>query len=53
MKELITKLLDEKVEQLKPKQDTVIVSTEEDIIKYSKQGYSCTPIGNNKWLMKN
>lgn len=53
IKELITKLLDEKIEQLKPKQDTVIVSTEEDIIKYSKQGYSCTPIGNNKWLMKN
>jgi hypothetical protein len=53
IKEIVTKLLDDKIDELKPQQDSVIVSTEQDIIKYSKLGYSCTPIGNNKWLMKN
>ena len=33
--------------------DTKIVSNENEIIEYSKQGYSCTPLGNGKWLMKN
>ena len=52
IKELIEEVFKEKIEELKPKQDIVIVSTEEEIIKYSKLGYSCNPIGNNKWLMK-
>jgi integrase len=33
--------------------DTRIVNNEKDIIEYSKKGYSCTPLGNGKWLMKN
>ncbi|GAG34918.1 unnamed protein product, partial [marine sediment metagenome] len=33
--------------------DTKIVNSENEIIEYSKQGYSCTPLGNGKWLMKN
>jgi integrase len=53
IKELITKLLNDKMEEIKPKQDSIIVNNEDDIIKYSKMGYSCTPIGNGKWLMKN
>jgi integrase len=53
IKDLVTTLFEDKIQELKPQRDSVIVSTEEDIIKYSKLGYSCTPIGNNKWLMKN
>jgi integrase/recombinase XerD len=53
IKDLMTKLFEEKVEELKPKTDSIIVSTEQDIIKYTNLGYSCTPLGNNKWLMKN
>ena len=29
-----------------------IVSTEQEIIALSEQGYDCQSIGENKWLMK-
>jgi hypothetical protein len=32
--------------------DTRIVTTEEEIIKFSSKGYDCQVIGENKWLMK-
>jgi len=31
----------------------MIVSNEDEVVKLSEQGYSCTPMGNGKWLMKN
>jgi len=33
------------------KHDSRIVSTEQEILEFSKLGYSCTPLGNDKWLM--
>jgi len=33
--------------------DSRIVSTEQEITELSKIGFSCTPLGNGKWLMKN
>jgi integrase/recombinase XerD len=46
-------MIKEILEELKPNHNSIIVNNEDDIIKYSRQGYSCTSIGNNKWLMKN
>ncbi len=53
IKELIIEVLNKKLEEIKPKIESIIVDNEKDIIKYSKMGYSCVPIGKNKWLMKN
>jgi integrase/recombinase XerD len=46
-------MIKEVLEDMKPKIESVIVDNEDDIIKYSKLGYSCVSIGENKWLMKN
>ncbi len=49
----IKEIIVETMKELRPQSDTIIVNSEKDIIEYSKQGYSCTPLGNGKWLMKN
>ena len=49
------KVVDEKLPHLKQvdKHDGRIVSTEQEILEFSKLGYLCTSLGNNKWLMRN
>jgi len=42
------KSLENKIDQY----DTKIVTTDEDMIKYTNQGYECKPIGEKRWLMK-
>lgn len=49
----IKNIIIETMNEIKTKSDTIIVKSEKEIIEYSKQGYSCTPLGNGKWLMKN
>jgi len=55
IKELIIEVFEDKLSSLKQaiENDTKIVSSENEIIAFSKQGYSCTPLGNGKWLTKN
>ena len=55
IKDLIVEVFEEKLNTFKETiaGDTKIVNNENDIIEFSKQGYSCTPLGNGKWLMKN
>lgn len=52
---LAKKILEEKLPQLKQvgKHDSSTVSTGQEILEFSKLGYSCTPLGNGKWLMRN
>jgi len=55
IKELIKELLQEELARLKQivEHNTRIVSTEQEILEFSKLGYSCTSLENNKWLMRN
>jgi integrase len=55
IKELIKDVLQEEIIRLKQivEHDSRIVSTEQEILEFSKLGYSCTSLGNNKWLMRN
>ena len=55
IKELIKEVLQEEIIHLKQvvDHDSRIVSTEQEILEFSKLGYSCTSLGNNKWLMRN
>jgi len=55
IKELIKEVLQEEMIRLKQvvEHDSRIVSTEQEILEFSKIGYSCTSLGNGKWLMKN
>lgn len=51
IKKVIVDTINQYKDRLEP--DTVIVRNDIDIIKYSKLGYTCTPLGDGKWLMKN
>lgn len=53
--ELVKRVLQEEFVRLKQiaDHDCRIVSTEQEIVELSKLGYSCTPLGNKKWLMRN
>lgn len=42
------KTLESKVDQY----DTKVVTTNEDMIKFTNQGYDCQSLGENRWLMK-
>ena len=55
IKKLIKEVLQEEMIRLKQvvEHDSRIVSTEQEILEFSKLGYSCTALGNGKWLMRN
>jgi len=55
VKELIKEVIEEELIRFKQviEHDSKIVSSEQEIIEFSKIGYNCTPLGNGKWLMRN
>jgi site-specific recombinase XerD len=55
VKELVKEVIEEELILFKQviEHDSRIVSSEQEIIEYSKIGYNCTPLGNGKWLMRN
>jgi len=55
IRELIKDVLHEELAHLKQvaEHDSRIISSEQEIMELSKLGYSCTSLGNGKWLMKN
>ena len=54
MKKLIKEIVDQEIKigvsQVRFK--SIVVSTEQEVIALSEQGYDCQSIGENKWLMK-
>ena len=55
VKELVKEIIEEELIRFKQvvEHDSKIVSSEQEIIEFSKIGYNCTPLGNGKWLMTN
>jgi len=55
IKELIKEVLQDELIRLKQvvEHDSRIVSTEQEVLELSKMGYSCSFLGNGKWLMRN
>jgi len=55
IKELVKEVLQEEMIRLKQvvEHDSRIVSTEQEVLELSKMGYSCSFLGNGKWLMRN
>jgi len=53
--ELVKGVLQEELARLKQvvEHDCRLVSTEQELVELTKLGYSCVPLGNHKWLMKN
>jgi hypothetical protein len=55
VKELVKEAIEEELIRFKKaiEHDSKIVTSEQELIEFSKIGYNCTPLGNGKWLMRN
>jgi len=55
VKKLVKTVIEEELLRFKQviEHDSRIVTSEQEIIEFSKIGYNCTPLGNGKWLMRN